>query len=233
MSLRNIKRPKLTETVAERLAAAIRRGEYRPGDRLPTEAELRDRLGVSRNVVREAINELRARGLVVTRQGSGSVVSGEVHKPIRQVMADLMGDEDGAEGKLLELREVLETRVAALAAQRADTSQVAEMESLLRRFEAAGGDLQACAELDVAFHAAIGRAARNELFGLVLTPLNELLVPTRLRALQRSGPAVAAAMHRAILAAIRAGNGALAARRMAEHIAYTVKAWKRARRNNK
>lgn len=100
--IRNLKRPKLTDTVAERLTVAIRGGEFSPGDGLPTEQELGKRFGVSRNVVREAINELRARGMVETRQGFGSVVTGEFHKPIRHVMRDLVGDQDGAEGKLLE-----------------------------------------------------------------------------------------------------------------------------------
>jgi GntR family transcriptional repressor for pyruvate dehydrogenase complex len=225
--IRNLKRPKLTDTVAERLATAIRGGEFKPGDGLPTEQELGARFGVSRNVVREAINELRSRGLVKTRQGSGSVVSGELHKPVRHVMRDLVGDGDAAEGKLLELRRVLEVHIAELAAQRVTPAQIAEMETLLHAFTAAAGDVERCAELDIAFHQALARAVHNELFGVVVDPLNELLVPTRRRALERSGLDVAARTHRAILDAVKAHDPARAAECMANHIDQTIKTWRR------
>ncbi|NQU40734.1 MAG: FadR family transcriptional regulator [Lentisphaerae bacterium] len=225
--LQNIKRPKLTDTVAERLTAAIRDGEFKPGDKLPTEQELGERFGVSRNVVREATNELRSRGLVKTRQGSGSVVTGEFHKPVRNVIADLLSGRVGAEGKLLELRRVLEVHIAELAAQRATPAQIGEMETILADFDAAGGNLRRCAELDVAFHQALARAAHNELFGVVVDPLNELLVPTRRRALERSGIETASTTHRGILAAIKARNPALAAQRMADHIDRTLETWRK------
>jgi GntR family transcriptional repressor for pyruvate dehydrogenase complex len=225
--IRSLKRPKLTDTVAEGLAAAIRNGEFAPGEGLPTEQELRERFGVSRNVIREAINELRSRGLVVTRQGSGSVVSGELHKPVRHVMRDLVGNGDEAEGKLLELRRVLEVHVAELAAQRATVTEIAEMETLLNAFTAANGNMARCAELDIAFHRALARAAHNELFGIVVDPLNELLVPTRRRALERSGLALADKTHRAILQAIKAHDPARAASTMADHIDKTMAQWKK------
>jgi GntR family transcriptional repressor for pyruvate dehydrogenase complex len=226
-SFRTIERPKLADTVAERLAAAMRGGEFQPGDKLPTEQILRERFGVSRNVVRGAINELRSRGLVKTPQGSGSVVSGEFHKPVRNVMADLLSGRAGAEGKLLELRRVIEVRVAELAARRATAAQIREMETILADFDAAGGNLGRCAELDVASHQALARAAHNELFGVVVDPLNELLVPTRLRALERSGLETASGTHRGILAAIKARAPDLAAQRMADHIDQTLKTWRR------
>lgn len=228
--MRSIGRPKLTRIVSDRLADALFRGDYASGARLPTEHELAKQFGVSRNVVREAVHELRSRGLVETRQGSGTVVSGEFHKPVRVMMADMLTGRGDSEGKLLELREVLEVKIAMLAAERATSSQIGEMEELLSKFESAGSDLQKCAEYDVAFHTAVSRAARNELFGLVITPLNELLLSTRQKALSRSGFRVAAEGHRAILDAIRNHNPSLAAKRMEGHIRRTYRKWKDAGR---
>ncbi len=229
--LRKIRRPKLTDTVADRLAAAIRGGEFATGDGLPTEQELGERFGVSRNVVREAINALRSRGLVETRQGSGSVVAGDVSKPVRHAMRDLLGGRDDAEGKLLELRRVLEVHIAELAAQRATPAQIAEMSALLDAFTAADGDVARCAELDIAFHRALARAAQNELFSIVVDPLNELLVPTRRRALERSGLDVAARTHRTILEAVQVHDPAAAAGAMANHLDRSIRTWRRKRRS--
>ncbi len=228
-AIRRIKRPKLTETVADRLAVAIRKGDFAPGEMLPTERELGERFGVSRNVVREAVNELRTRGLVSTRQGSGSVVSDDIHKPVRRVMEDLLTGRDGAEGKLIELRRTLEVHIAELAAERATEADIRGMEALLSEFDAAGGDLGRCAGLDVAFHRALCRAAHNELFGVVVEPLNELLTATRRRALQRSGMEEAARSHRALLEAIRSRDAAGATRCMTEHMDLTLEGWRKTR----
>ena len=221
--IRKITRPKLTKLVADRLGATIRAGNLAPGDKLPTERELGERFGVSRNVVREAVNELRARGLLVTRHGSGSVVSGEVHKPVRNAMKDLLAGHAGAEGKLLEFRRILEVHIAELAAQRATVSEIKDMDKILTDFDAAKPDLKRCAELDIAFHQALCRAARNELFGVVVEPLNELLTVTRRRALDRSGAEVAAQSHRDLLEAVRQRDPKRAAACMGEHIDMTMK----------
>ena len=227
-ALRRIKRPKLTDVVTERLGAAIRDGEFAAGQKLPTERELGERFGVSRNVVREAVNELRARGLLTTRQGSGSVVTDERHKPVRGVMQDLLNDHDDAEGKLLELRRVLEVHMAELAAQRATATDIGKMEQILDDFDGAGKDLKRCAELDIAFHQVVCGAAHNELFGIVVEPLNELLMTTRRLALERSGLDLTATSHRAVLDAIRARDSARAAACMGEHIDLTIASWKAA-----
>lgn len=124
--------------VTERLVVAIRNGDFAPGEKILTERELSKRFGVSRNVVREAVNELRVRGLITTRQGAGSVVSGELYKPVRDLMQDSLAGRKGAEGKLLELRRVLEVHMAGLAAQRATAAQIKKMEAILMRLSESG-----------------------------------------------------------------------------------------------
>ncbi len=220
--LEAIKRPKLTDVVTEKLMAAILKGEFVCGEKLPTERVLGERLGVSRNVVREAINELRVRGLVETRQGAGSVVTGQVHKPVRDVMQDMLGISENAETKLLEFRQVIEVQVAALAARRATDEDIAEMETLLQQFHEAAPDLARCAELDIAFHHAVCKASGNELFGLVVEPICELLAKTREQALKRSGLDYASTSHGKLLDAISDHDPEQAAAVMNEHLEVTM-----------
>lgn len=101
------------------------------------------------------------------------------------------------------------------------------MEVLLDAFTAANGNVVRCAELDVAFHRALARAAHNELFGIVVDPLNELLVPTRRLALERSGLTQADNTHRAILKAVKDRDPAGAASAMADHIDQAMAKWKK------
>lgn len=224
-SIRKINRPKLTDVVTERLSAAIRDGELKEGEKLPTERELSEQFGVSRNVVREAVNDLRMRGLITTRQGAGSVVTGDVHKPVRDVIEQLLVGRDGAEGELLELRQTLEVRIASLAAERATQKEIKSMQAILDDFDAAMEDTERCAALDIRFHQALCHATHNQLFSVVIEPLNDLLTRVRTRALSRSGLKVAAASHRAIFAAIEQHNLEQASISMNEHIEITTKAW--------
>lgn len=69
-----IERTSLSDRVAEELQAMIRSGEYKPGDKLPTEGELMEKFSVSRITVREAVRKLRTMGLVEVRQGDGTFV---------------------------------------------------------------------------------------------------------------------------------------------------------------
>ena len=65
---------RLSEQLADALAASIRQGQWRAGEKIPTESALVERFGVSRTVVREALSRLRTLGLIVSRQGSGAFV---------------------------------------------------------------------------------------------------------------------------------------------------------------
>ena len=121
----------LTQEVMNDLAARIRGGQYKPGDKLPTEPEVMAQQGVSRTVVREAMSRLQAAGLVETRHGVGTFVLQPTSTPpaldlttavtIRDVLA------------MLELRISLETEAAGLAAMRRNDAQLADWAAMLER----------------------------------------------------------------------------------------------------
>jgi len=165
---------RLSDRLALRLAALIESGALAPGDRLPTEQQLATAHGVSRTVVREAVHQLKSRALVASRQGSGVFVAPRpVHQPL--VFDPAVLDSVEAVVHVAEVRRVLEGEIAALAAERASRSQVAALRRTLKAIDeavVAGGD--GVAE-DLAFHRAIGEAAGNPQFRLLIGFLEQYL----------------------------------------------------------
>lgn len=161
----------LVEAVTER----IQSGQYRKGEQLPTEKELIEEFGVSRTVVREAIANLKASGLVATRQGKGAFVLDEGVRSFRIAEEQLSVVEEVLEA--LELRIAIESEAAALAARRrtpAELQRIVEAAEAMDRAVAAG---EPTVDLDIAFHRAIAQATGNRHFLGLFNYLGEVLVP--------------------------------------------------------
>jgi GntR family transcriptional regulator, transcriptional repressor for pyruvate dehydrogenase complex len=209
---------RLSDRLAARLLAQVEGGALAPGDRLPTEQQLAAAHGVSRTVVREAVHQLRSRGLLVSRQGSGVYVAQPAaNKPL--AFDPRVLDSMSAVVQVVEVRRALEGEIAALAAQRATRSQVAAIRRALRAIDAAvagGGD---GVEEDLAFHRAIAEASGNpqftRLLGFLEQYLREAMRVTRGNEARYRGFAEAVRdEHRALVDAI-AAHDASAARRLA------------------
>jgi GntR family transcriptional repressor for pyruvate dehydrogenase complex len=161
----------VTERLSDRLAALldaqIRTGQLLPGDRLPSEAQLADTHGVSRTVVREAVHQLKSRGLLRSRQGSGVYVA---PPPLNQSLAfdPTVLDSVDAVVHVVEVRRVLEGEIAALAAERASATQIKAMRKALLAIDAAGAAGHDGVAEDLAFHRAIGQASGNPQFVLLM-----------------------------------------------------------------
>lgn len=211
------------DTALHGLRALIADGALRPGDRLPSECELCERLGVSRGSLREAIRMLAALGVLETRHGSGSYVS-----ELRA--ADLIGSLSLTVGllpmagvlELTELRRVLEPHAAALAAARIDEDTVESLDRVLDEIEATT-DFEVQSRLDHEFHMAISQVAGND----ALTSLIDVL-RSRSRAYRISEPDDAAELkihldagHRAILRGLAAADPVAASAAASAHVAYT------------
>ncbi|MFB4350599.1 FadR/GntR family transcriptional regulator [Microbacterium sp. CR_7] len=211
------------DTALHGLRALIADGALRPGDRLPSEGELCERLGVSRGSLREAIRMLAALGVLETRHGSGSYV-GELRA------ADLIGSLSLTVGllpmagvlELTELRRVLEPHAAALAAARIDDDTVAVLDGILSEIEASD-DFEEHSRLDHAFHMTISEVAGND----ALTSLIEVL-RSRSRAYRIPDADDAAELkrnsdagHRAILRGLAAADPVAASAAASSHVAAT------------
>ncbi|WP_418315451.1 FadR/GntR family transcriptional regulator [Piscinibacter sakaiensis] len=165
---------RLSDRLAARLIEQIERGALRPGDRLPTELQLAESHGVSRSVVREAVHRVKARGLLVARQGSGVYVSQPAaHQPLAfdpQVLESMT-----AVVQVVELRRVLEGEMAALAAERATRSQVAGLRRALKAIDTANDAGRDGLDEDMGLHRAIGAATGNPQFTRLLAFLEQYL----------------------------------------------------------
>jgi len=165
---------RLSDRLAAYLAGQIEGGALVPGDRLPTEPQLADAHGVSRTVVREAVHQLRSKGLLVSRQGSGVYVAPPaLNRPL--AFDPTVLESMAAVVQIVEVRRAVEGEIAALAAQRATRAQVASLRRSLAAIDAAvkaGGD--GVAE-DLAFHRTIADASGNPQFSLLLGFLEQYL----------------------------------------------------------
>jgi len=166
---------RLSDRLAARLIQQIEKGAFKPGDRLPTEAQLAAAHGVSRSVVREAVHQVKSRGLLRSRQGSGVYVSAPpANRPLDFDPAVLESME--AVVQVVELRRVLEGEMAALAAQRATRAQVAGLRRALAAIDAAADAGRVGVDEDFAFHRAIGEATGNPQFVRLLAFIEQYLL---------------------------------------------------------
>jgi DNA-binding FadR family transcriptional regulator len=166
----------LTDELVRRLAAEIEGGKLQPGAKLPTEHEIMASTGVSRTVVREAIAALRAKGLIVTRQGSGAYVSPEVQRRPFRIDPDELASL-GEVLRIMELRISVEVEAAGLAAERRTSAQLAEIGRRLKAVEKAIEAGESAIDADFAFHKAIFAAVDNPYFPRFLEFLGRYIIP--------------------------------------------------------
>lgn len=176
--------------LVDTLAARIRGGQIAPGGRLPTEAALMAEQGVSRTVVREALSQLQASGLVETRHGIGTfVLDGADSTSFRIRPQQLATLQDVV--AVLELRIGVETEAAGLAAQRRQPDNLRTMREALHSFSAAIEAGRDAVAADFVFHSEIARATQNEHFAGLLATLGLQIIPrARLEGQNNSEPAV-------------------------------------------
>jgi GntR family transcriptional repressor for pyruvate dehydrogenase complex len=169
----------LAHQVMNDLVERIRRGDFQPGDRLPTEPELMAEQGVSRTVVREAMSRLQAAGYAETRHGVGTFVLAGGGRAPELDMSTVTTIRDTL--AMLELRISLESEAAALAALRRTDEQLAAMRRALAQFEDEANKGGAAVEADFQFHLQIALATGNHFFEEIFRHLGKSTIPrTRL-----------------------------------------------------
>jgi GntR family transcriptional repressor for pyruvate dehydrogenase complex len=162
--------------VVDRLAAQIISGKLPVGAKLPSEQEMMKGMGVSRTVVREAVAALRARGLVVTRQGAGAFVDRDAGRQPYAIDPDGLGSLDSVLD-ILELRMAVESEAAAIASERGSVAQIRAIGEAQRVFSRAITSGERAIKEDFAFHQAIAAATRNSRFVEFLDFLGRLIIP--------------------------------------------------------
>lgn len=226
-------RTRLYEQVAGQITTWVTDNHLSPGDRLPPERELAARLGVSRATLSQALVALEVIGAVSVRHGDGTVVT--------RVGAGLApgGDEVGEVGEagtrrtveairahadrlpeIIDTRDALETKLAALAAERRTEGDLARIDAALR---AMADDIMAGGrgvEGDELFHAAVTAAAHSLLLARLMEEISDLIKETRLESLGQPGrPRDSLVGHQKVADAIHAQDPVAAAAAMHDHVA--------------
>jgi DNA-binding FadR family transcriptional regulator len=178
-------------------------GELAPGDTLPPERALCDAFDVGRSTIREALNRLASLGLVRSVHGSGTRVEAPSGRPVSAGLERLIRRSEPNLAQLAQVRLPLETTIAGLAAQHRGDEHIARMEQAQAQLADPSGSLEAHVRADLDFHATLAEASGNPFFGLVLAPIQELLIQSRRRTLGEYGARLAYDHHAAILDAVR------------------------------
>ncbi len=199
----------------DKLGEDIVSGRYLPGGSLPPEPTLCEQLGVSRTVVREAVKSLVAKGLLVTGPKLGTRVLASEQWNWFDPAVVAWHTKAGLTREFLrevqELRRVIEPAAVRLAAERATAADLAEIEAAYGGMRDAiehGGDY---VHLDLAFHQGLLRACHNRMVGQMSRALGALLrTAFEISTARQDGPASSLGMHRAVLDAVIARDGARA-----------------------
>ena len=163
MPFRRIENARLSGAVVNQIEQLILRGILRPGERLPSERELSDRLGVSRPSLREAVAELSDRGLLTTKANSGIFVADVIGSAFSPALQTLFATHDEAVFDYLDFRQDMEGLAAARAARLASETDLRVIAAIFARMEAAHSKRNPDEEskLDAEFHMAIIEASHN------------------------------------------------------------------------
>jgi GntR family transcriptional repressor for pyruvate dehydrogenase complex len=218
-----IQHGRLYEKIVDQIENRILKGDLEPGDKLPPEPELAKQFSVSRTAIREAMKALSQKGLIVVQPGRGTFVIDSTSSAMRNSI-DLfvkIGSIDGIVD-LVEVREILEPEIAAMAADRATPSQITDMVEAVEAMDRALNDPHAFIEADLDFHLALAKATHNTLIPILIDSLVDLLREHRVRAasvvggIERSQP-----FHKKILEAVRNQDANLARETMRNHLVQT------------
>ena len=177
MVYRKIRQPKLSDAIVEALENMILEGSLRPGEKLPAERELAKQFDVSRPSIREAIQALEAKGLLLRRQGGGTYVQEQLWQSLSDPVLELIAKDPECQYDLLEFRHATEGMLAFYAAIRgtqADFDQIRHRQQLIREAQATGvlaNEAKAIVEL----YKAVAEASHNVAMLHLVLSMSELL----------------------------------------------------------
>jgi GntR family transcriptional repressor for pyruvate dehydrogenase complex len=173
---------RLFEQIAEQIEKRILAGELKSGDRLPTERDLAEQFRASRTAVREAMKILAQKGLIEMRPGRGTIVIDGAHEAMQNSIGLVMKlklGEVGGSNSLVEVRELLEIEIAALAAARATEKEITAMREAIEMMDTSLNDADTFIAADNRFHEALAQATQNALIFILINSIVNLLSEQR------------------------------------------------------
>lgn len=229
LKMKPVPRASLVETVVERLQTVIEQGQLKSGERLPSELELVEQLGVSRPVLREAIGRLEALGLLKVVRGRGMFVGSQASlvscsRLVRSAMSIAPRDLR----QLAQFRAAIEIQAARLAAEVATSEHVAELEALCDAMDRKDISYEDAVATDFEFHRKIAACTGNELLENSLSVVQEFVLAGMVRTTPNPrNHANSQRLHRRIFEAIRDQDQDAAEAAMKAHMDAVMKALER------
>lgn len=217
--LREVRKARRYEQVAEQIQRLIIRGVLKPGDRLPPERELTRKFGVARSSIRDAIRTLEVMGILEPRQGHGTVVREISADSLVVPLASVLMRKREMIAELVDVRRMIEPALARRAAVNATEEELAQLEDILDRQQAKMRRGEPTIDEDSEFHYTLALAARNSVILKVLDLLMDLLRESRTRSLQVPGRIERSyAGHRRILRALKRRDAGAAEAAVRKHL---------------
>lgn len=221
--------PKAYDQVIEEIKCKIKKGEIRKGDKLPSEREMAESLGVSRTSVREALRALEVIGLIESIQGAGNYIRTNFDNSLFEPLSITFMLQENSIKEMYDVRETLELQCARLSARYIEKNELELLTTILNRMYLAKNEEESF-KLDIEFHYLIAKTSRNVLLINILDVISQLMdesiKKSRMQILHEGNTREnLLEIHENLLSAIRCRNESKASQAMQEHFNLIRKAY--------
>jgi GntR family transcriptional repressor for pyruvate dehydrogenase complex len=204
--------------IAAAIEEAILNGNLKVGEKLPSEQELADQFGVSRNILREALRDIKARGLVEIKNGAGIYITKPTFADVKGMLNRVVVLNAAAIKDYYEVRFALEVTVCELAAQRIKDEEINELKKIYDAMKKNVSNREELTRLDFEFHNTITKSTNNNLFCSFLQPLQSIMTYMFNNSYSAASQKEALEGHKKIITALAKKKSDLARDAMINHL---------------
>jgi len=228
-----IDRSGITELVVQRIKELLTKGELKAGSRLPPERELAERFNISRPSLRTALKALSVMGIIRAKPGSGTYIAESLPEIFTAPMQFLTLINQTSAEELFEARQIIETGLAGLAAERATPDDLRRLAEEIDGMRRSMDDPEIFFSHDIRFHKAMADAANNPLMSRVMDTIADLLYQFRRESASHRGHFEGAIRgHERILQAISLRDPVAAKEMLSRHLRDALEGLAEVRRGN-
>ncbi len=218
MTVKPIKKINVSDEVFEQMKQKLLHGEFKPGEKIPSENELAEAFGVSRMTARQTVQKLAVLGLVETRLGEGSYVKEMLPGMCMNQIIPAVYLSENSILEVLEFRTVVEGKAAELAALKATSEDVSALEAIWKRMQKYKDDMKQFSDADLEFHFKLASIVKNSILSETYHIINDVMKISMEYIVSICGNSDGLYYHKLLLDAIKAHDGELAKSIMTEHV---------------